>query len=100
MPYVNKPRPYKKEWQQQKERDEKNLRATRERARYDMDKKGTDKNGNGKADAREGKDIDHVKPLSKGGTNAKSNLRLKSASANRSFSRNSDHTVKKNTPKK
>jgi len=100
MPYVNKPRPYKKEWQQQKERDEKNLRATRERARYDMDKKGTDKNGNGKADAREGKDIDHVKPLSKGGTNAKSNLRLKSASANRSFSRNPDHTVKKNTPKK
>ena len=100
MPYVNKPRPYKKEWQQQKERDEKSLRATRERARYDMDKKGTDKNGNGKADAREGKDIDHVKPLSKGGTNAKSNLRLKSVSDNRSFSRNSDHTVKKNTPKK
>jgi len=100
MPYVNKPRPYKKEWQQQKDRDEKSLRATRERARYDMDKNGTDKNGNGKADAREGKDIDHVKPLSKGGTNAKSNLRLKSASANRSFSRNSDHTVKKNAPKK
>ena len=100
MPYVNKPRPYKKEWQQQKDRDEKSLRATRERARYDMDKNGTDKNGNGKADAREGKDIDHVKPLSKGGTNAKSNLRLKSASAIRSFSRNSDHTVKKNTPKK
>jgi hypothetical protein len=100
MPYVNKPRPYKKEWQQQKDRDEKSLRATRERARYDMDKNGTDKNGNGKADAREGKDIDHVKPLSKGGTNAKSNLKLKSVSANRSFSRNSDHTVKKNTPKK
>ncbi len=100
MPYVNKPRPYKKEWQQQKDRDEKDLRATRERARYNMDKNGTDKNGNGKADAREGKDIDHVKPLSKGGTNTKSNLRLKSPSANRSFSRNSDHTVKKNTPKK
>jgi len=73
MPYVNKPRPYKKEWQQQKDRDEKDLRATRERARYSMDKNGTDKNGNGKADAREGKDIDHVKPLSKGGTNAPHN---------------------------
>jgi len=100
MPYVNKPRPYKKEWQQQKDRDEKSLRATRERARYDMDKNGTDKNGNGKADAREGKDIDHVKPLSKGGTNAKSNLRLKSVSANRSFSRNPDGSVRKNVSKK
>ena len=32
MPYVNKPRPYKKEWKQQKERDEKPARAARERA--------------------------------------------------------------------
>lgn len=99
MPYVNKPRPYKKEWQQQKARDEKDERATRERARYHMDKSGTDKNGNGKADAREGKDIDHIKPLSKGGTNSKSNLRLRSVSANRSFSRNADGSVRKNTPR-
>jgi hypothetical protein len=49
---------------------------------------------------RTGKDIDHTIPLSKGGTNAPSNLKLKSPSANRSFSRNSDHTVKRNTPKK
>ena len=47
-----------------------------------------------------GKDIDHAIPLSKGGTNAPSNLKLKSPSANRSFSRNSDHTVKVNKPKK
>lgn len=91
MPYVNKPRPYKKEWQQQKERDEKPARAARERARYTMDKEGVD---------RAGKDIDHVKPLSKGGTNAKSNLKLKSPSANRSFHRNPDGSVKKNSPKK
>jgi hypothetical protein len=56
-----------------------------------MDKKGV---------KRAGKDIDHVVPLSKGGTNAPSNLKLKKPSANRSFSRNSDHTVKKNAPKK
>jgi hypothetical protein len=56
-----------------------------------MDAKGVD---------RKGKDIDHVKPLSKGGTNVKSNLKLKTPSANRSFSRNSDHTVKANKPKK
>lgn len=90
MPYVNKPRPYKKEYQQQKERGEQPARNARERARYAMDKKGID---------RKGKDIDHVIPLSKGGTNAPSNLKVKSASANRSFSRNSDHTVKKNKPK-
>lgn len=91
MPYVNKPRPYKKEWKQQQEREEKPLRAARERARYNMDKKGVD---------RKGKDIDHKVPLSKGGTNASSNLRLKSPSANRSFERNSDHTVKKNASNK
>lgn len=96
MPYVNKPRPYKKEWEQQKDRDEKKLRATRERARYHMDKNGTDNNKNGKADRREGKDIDHIQPLSKGGTNSKSNLRVVKPSTNRSFSRNSDKTVKKN----
>jgi hypothetical protein len=97
MPYVNKPRPYKKEWEQQKARDEKKSRATRERARYHIDKNGTDKNNNGKADVREGKDIDHKRPLSKGGTNSKSNLRVVSASNNRSFKRNSDGSVKKNT---
>lgn len=100
MPYVNKPRPYKKEYQQQLARGEKDARNARERARYAIDKTGADKNGNGKADRREGKDIDHVVPLSKGGTNSKSNLKIKSASANRSYSRNSDHTVKVNKPKK
>ena len=100
MPYVNKPRPYKKEYQQQLARGERDERNARERARYAIDKTGADKNHNGKADRREGKDIDHVVPLSKGGTNSKSNLKIKSASANRSYSRNSDHTVKVNKPKK
>jgi len=63
----------------------------RQRARNEYDKKGID---------RAGKDIDHTIPLSKGGTNAPSNLKLKTPSANRSFSRNSDHTVKKNASKK
>jgi hypothetical protein len=63
----------------------------RQRARNEMDKKGID---------RTGKDIDHVVPLSKGGSNAKGNLKLKSPSANRSFTRNSDHTVKTNKSKK
>ena len=69
MPYVNKPRPYKKEYQQQKARGEHEARMERQRARRAMDKKGKDANKNGKADKREGKDIAHKKALSKGGTN-------------------------------
>lgn len=88
MPYVNKPRPYKKEYQQQKARGEHAARMERQRARRAMDKKGKDLNHNGEADMREGKDIAHVKALSKGGTN-KDGVRIQSASANRSFRRSS-----------
>jgi len=91
MPYTKSPRPYKHEWTLEQGRNEKPKRAKRAAARRSMDAKGVD---------RTGKDIDHVTPLSKGGTNAPGNLKLKSPSANRSFSRNSDHTVKKNAPKK
>lgn len=90
MPYVNKPRPYKKEYKQQRVRGEHENRMDRQRARREMDKKGIN---------RKGKDIDHKVPLSKGGSSAPSNLRLRSPSKNRSFSRNSDHTVKRNVPK-
>lgn len=43
----------------------------------------------GKARKGDGKDIDHKVPISKGGTNAQSNLRSMSKSANRGFKRNS-----------
>ena len=88
MAYVNKPRPYKKEWQQEKKRNEKKSRATRARARRKMDATSPDKNGNGKADKREGKDIAHKKALSKGGRNT-DGIKLQSRSKNRSFKRNS-----------
>lgn len=88
MPYVNKPRPYKKEYQQQKARGEHANRMERQRARRAMDKKGSDANSNGKADAREGKDIAHVRALSKGGSNG-DGVKIQSASANRSFRRSS-----------
>lgn len=91
MPYVNKPRPYKQEYKQQLARGEHEDRMDRQRARNEMDAKGID---------RTGMDIDHKTPLSKGGSNEPSNLRLRKPSQNRSFSRNSDHTVKKNEPKK
>jgi len=93
MPYVNKPRPYKKEYQQQKARKEHSDRMERQRARRKVDKNGVDRNKNGKADRREGKDIAHKKPLSKGGTN-KDGYTIQSAKRNRSYRRNSDGSVK------
>ena len=89
MPYVNKPRPYKKEYDtyQGKPEQIKN-RAKRNAARAELAKQG-------KVSKGDGKDVDHIKPISKGGGNKK-NLRVKTASDNRSFSRNSDHTVKRN----
>lgn len=91
MPYVNKPRPYKKEYQQQLARNEVPKQMERQRARRALDAKGV---------SRKGKEVDHIVPLSKGGTNAPSNIRLVKPSDNHSFSRNSDHTVKQNKPKR
>jgi hypothetical protein len=92
MPYVNKPRPYKKEYQQQVARGELPARMERQRAREAIDKVSADKNGNNIADKREGKDVAHVKALSKGGTN-KDGVRLESAAKNRSFKRNAQHKL-------
>lgn len=52
-------------------------RSARNKARREMEKKY------GKA-ALKGKDVDHVRPLSRGGGNSASNLRLRSISSNRS----------------
>lgn len=99
MPYVTKPRPYKKEYAQQKARGELADRMERQRARRAMDKKGRDADGNGKADAREGKDIAHRKALSKGGSN-KDGVFVQSASANRSFKRAASGALISETSKK
>jgi hypothetical protein len=99
MPYVNKPRPYKKEYQQQLARGEADERKERERARAKIDKKYPDRNKNGEADVREGKDVAHVKALSKGGSN-KDGVRIETASVNRSFKRGSNHKVVSETSTK
>ena len=99
MPYVNKPRPYKKEYEQQKARGELANRMERQRGRRAIDKDGADANGNGKADKREGKDVAHVKALSKGGSNA-DGLRVESAAKNRSFKRNSSGALVSETSKR
>jgi hypothetical protein len=94
MPYKNPAdRNVKREVELEKNRSGAHeARMERQRARRALDKKGRDANGNGKADAREGKDVAHVKALSKGGTN-KNGVRVESASANRSFKRGSNHKV-------
>lgn len=94
MPYVNKPRPYKKEYEQYQGKPEQiKNRGKRNAARAELMKEG-------KVHKGDGKDVDHAKPLSKGGTSARGNLKVKPASKNRSFSRNSDHSVKRNASKK
>lgn len=84
MPYVNKPRPYKKQYKQQLERGEHEDRMERQRARRSYDKKGISRNG---------RDVAHVKALSKGGSN-KDGTRLQSPSKNRSFPRKSNGAMK------
>jgi len=84
MAYVNKARPYKKEYKQQVARGEHENRMERQRARRKLDKKGV---------SRKGKDVAHVKALSKGGSN-KDGVRLESPHKNRSFKRNADGSMK------
>jgi hypothetical protein len=94
MPFVNKPRPiYKDSPLEHKKRME------RQRARRAIDKKYPDKNGNGQADIREGKDVAHKKALDKGGSN-KDGYSIQSASKNRSFKRDAKHNLVSEVSKK
>jgi hypothetical protein len=64
-----------------------------------MDKTGVDKNNNGEADKREGKDIAHRKALSKGGSN-KDGVVVQSVAKNRSFKRDSVGALVSETSKR
>lgn len=68
-------------------------RVEQNRARQAALKAGTAHKG-------DGTNVDHIKPLSKGGTGAKSNLRVVPASQNHSFSRNKDGSLKSQTSKR
>jgi len=98
MPYVNKPRPYEKEYQQQKERGEHERRMERQRARREIDKRDTG-TVTKVSPKRKGKDVAHVKALDKGGLN-KDGTYITSASANRSFRRDSKGNLVSETSKK
>ena len=84
MPYKNpQDRDFKREYDLQVKRGDIDEKIERQRARRAIDKTGKDANGNGKADKREGKDVSHKKPLSKGGSN-KDGYFIESRSKNRS----------------
>ena len=77
-------RNYKKDYVTQVARGDHDDRMERQRARREMDAKGVD---------RAGKDVAHVKALSKGGSN-KTGVKLQAPSKNRSFPRKSDGSMK------
>ena len=74
-------RNYRKEYDNYHSKsDQKKKRAQRNAARDTMEKEGKVKKG-------DGKDVGHKKALAKGGSNKRSNLKVTSASKNRSFKR-------------
>jgi hypothetical protein len=65
----------------------KKKRALRNKARRMMEREG-------KVHKGDGKDVDHITPLGKGGSATRGNLRVRDSSANRSFARKSDGSMK------
>lgn len=82
-----KDRDYKQERKTLLARGEDKGHAERLRLRREAEKKGLVKK-------HDGKDIDHKKPLSKGGANTLANARVTTPSKNRSFPRKSDGSMK------
>lgn len=85
-------RDYKQEYKTAKKRGEvagghNGDNAKRQRLRREALKKGM---------VKPGQDLDHIKPLSKGGSNTLKNARAVSKHANRSFPRNKDGSMKNN----
>ena len=71
-----KPRDYQKENEYKARPEQIKMRVARNKARREAIREGRVKKG-------DGKEIDHIIPLSKGGSTAKSNLRVVSKAVNR-----------------
>ena len=81
-------RDYKKEYDSYHAQPEQiKNRAQRNKARGMLEKEGVVHKG-------DGKDVDHKRPLSKGGTTTRGNIVAKPKSANRSFKRTSTGAIK------
>lgn len=92
MPYMTGgKRDYKKQYEKYDGREDvKKDRAKRNGARRKLEKEG-------KVHKGDGKDVDHKRALSKGGSDDRSNLRVRSRSSNRGFARNRDGSMKRNS---
>lgn len=84
---TNGKRDYSKQAKYDSKPSVKKDRAARNAARRKLMREGVVKKG-------DGKDVDHKRPLSKGGGNSRSNLRARSASSNRSFARTKNGKMK------
>lgn len=81
-------RNYKKEYENYQGKPEQiRKRSLRNKARRKMMKQGKVRKG-------DGKDVDHKKPLSKGGSNDTANLRVQTDNENRSFARDRNARMK------
>lgn len=89
----NYKRDYKQEAATAKARGENADDAARHRARRAMVKAG-------EVSVGDGKDVGHKRALSRGGSNGRGNLEPQSMSANRSFARNPDGSMKSETSKR
>ena len=89
----NYKRDYKQENKYKAQPEQIKARVARNKARADALDKGLVHKG-------DNKQVDHKTPLSKGGTNASSNLRVVNHSANESFKRNSKGGLVSQTSKK
>lgn len=89
MPFMtNGKRDYKKQYEKYDGKDGvKKDRAKRNGARRMLEREG-------KVSKGDGKDVDHKKPLSKGGSASRSNLRVTSKTTNRSFARTKNGAMK------
>lgn len=95
MPYMtNGKRDYKRE------NELYNSRPEQRKARSERSVTRVKSNRAGKTSKGDGMDIDHIKPLSKGGLNILSNERVVSEGVNRSFSRNKNGSLKSQTSKR
>ena len=95
MPYMkNGKRDYKRE------NELYNSRPEQIKARSERTVLRREANATGVTSKGDGKDLDHKKPLSKGGANTMANARVTTKAANRSFSRNANGSLKSQTSKR
>lgn len=81
---------YKRDYKQEaaaESEERRKQRAMRMRARRQMEKEG-------KVKKHDGRHVDHIQPLSKGGSNSRKNLRVRDGNSNSSYKRTSSGAMK------